>query len=596
MLHAYESSLRANEMNHALPTSAPDGIYATDANGRTTLINPAAMEMTGWTAEDLLGKPEQTFVNHFFPGATQLAPVSREDNSVFWRKDGTSFPAACTGTSVLHHGKLLGTVTTFRDISASRRQERWEQSKNVIFSAIIAHYSLSSTLQLMADTFVALHPPKSIAIFVLAGNQFHIEAEAGLPPRAVPSTAPALLTQEASGNVGLTPLSALRDVAACSCPAFQEILEAGVKLCLAWPLISGSGEAKGLVTVFDAHQVLLDDATRQTILSLCDLGRMAIEHRQLCDQVIQASHDDGLTGLPNRIYLEGHLHQATVSARRLGRAAEMEDALAVAVTQRQFRLAYQPIYTMKREIAAFEALLRWKHPTLGPVAPQEFIPIAERTGLIVPIGDWVIEEVCRQAMAWNVPAVPSVKIFANISGVQLASPNFGSKIAQTLERSGLPPERLELEITESWVISDLSAAAAKLQKLRDLGIGIAIDDFGTGHSSFTYLQALPLDTLKIDRSFIRGLDGSAANLSTVRAITGLAHQLGLKTVAEGVESEQHLTQLGRLGCELMQGFFLARPLTPDAAFFAPHEPFKQSLDQWARYAGAARGRNRPLSG
>jgi diguanylate cyclase (GGDEF)-like protein/PAS domain S-box-containing protein len=507
MLHAYESSLRANEMNHPLPASAPDGIYATDANGRTTFINPGAMEMTGWTAEDLLGQPEQTFVNHFLPAATQLASVSREDNSVFWRKDGTSFPAACTGTSVLHHGKLLGTVTTFRDISASRRQERWERSKHVISSAINAHYSLSTTLQLMADAFVALHPPKSIAIFLLAGNQFHIEAEAGLPPRPVHPAAPALLTQEAPENVGMTPLSALRDVTTHSCPAFQDILEAGVKLCLAWPLVSGSGEAKGLVTVFDAHQALLDDATRQNILSLCDLGRMAIEHRQLCDQVVQASHYDGLTGLPNRIYLEGRLHQATVSARgqgkliavccvdldhfkqindnlghelgddcfrvvsqrlkamvregdilvrnegdefilaltdlaaisdaapichrllkdlsapmlldghaltltatigisifpdhgetsdlllrnadmalveakrtgrgqaqvyspRLGRhnrrAVEMEDALRVAVSQRQFHLAYQPIYTMKREIAAFEALLRWEHPTLGP--------------------------------------------------------------------------------------------------------------------------------------------------------------------------------------------------------------------------------------
>jgi diguanylate cyclase (GGDEF)-like protein len=605
-------------------------------------------------------------------------------------------------------------------------QERWERSKNAIVSAIIAHDSLPSTMQLMADAFVALYPPKSIAIFVRAGNQFHIEAEAGLPPRPVLPMLPAPQAQGTGtlGN-GLTTLSESRDVAAVNCPAFLEILKTGIKLCLAWPLISGSGEAKGLVTVFDAHQALLDDATRQTVRSLCDLGRMAIEHRQLCDQVVQASHYDGLTGLPNRIFLEDRLREAMVSARRHGkliavccidldhfkqindnlghemgdacfkvvsqrleamvrevdilvrhvgdefilaltdlagisdaaaicnrllkdlsapllldghaltltasigisifpdhgetsdlllrnadmalveakrtgrkqvqiysprlgrhnrRAAEMEDALAVAVTQRQFRLAYQPIYTMNREIAGFEALLRWKHPTLGPVNPQEFIPVAERTGLIVSIGDWVIEEVCRQAMAWSAAEVPSVKIFTNISGAQLARPNFGSKIAQTLERSGLPPERLELEITESWVISDLRGAAAKLQKLRDLGVGIAIDDFGTGHSSFSYLQALPLDTLKIDRSFIRRLDGSAANLSTVRAITGLAHQLGLQTVAEGVESEQHLAQLGRLGCEMMQGFFLARPLTPDAASSLLMKSSKQPHRPLAEYA------------
>jgi diguanylate cyclase (GGDEF)-like protein len=598
-------------------------------------------------------------------------------------------------------------------------QEGWERSRNAIVSAIIAQDSLPSTMQLMADAFVALYPPKSIAIFVLAGNQFHIEAEAGLPPRPVPALESAPPAQGTSGDLGLATVSAVRDVT-----AFQEILETGVKLCLAWPLISGSGEAKGLVTVFDAHQALLDDATRQTIRSLCDLGRMAIEHRQLCDQVVQASHYDSMTGLPNRIFLEDRLREAMVSARRQGkliavccidldhfkqindnlghdlgdtcfkvlsqrlkglvrevdilvrhvgdefilvltdlaaisdaaaicnrllkdlsapmlldghaltltasigisifpdhgetsdlllrngdmalveakragrrqvqiysprvgrhnrRAAEMEDALAVAVSQHQFRLAYQPIYTMQREIAGFEALLRWKHPTLGSVTPQEFIPVAERTGSIVPIGDWVIEEVCRQAMAWNAAEVPSVKIFTNISGAQLARPNFGSKVAQTLERSGLPPERLELEITESWVISDLRGAAAKLQKLRDLGVGIAIDDFGTGHSSFSYLQALPLDTLKIDRSFIHRLDGSAANFSTVRAITGLAHQLGLQTVAEGVESEQHLDQLGRLGCELMQGFFLARPLTPEAASSLLMKSSKHSHRSLAEY-------------
>jgi diguanylate cyclase (GGDEF)-like protein len=619
---------------------------------------------------------------------------------------------------------VAGSVTSPFELAVVG-QERWERSKNAIVSAIIAHDSLPSTMQLMADAFVALYPPKSIAIFVLAGNQFHIEAEAGLPPRPALPMLPAPQAQEILGNVGLTTLSASRDVAAVNCPEFLEILKTGIKLCLAWPLISGSGEANGLVTVFDAHQALLDDATRQTIRGLCDLGRMAIEHRQLCDQVVQASHYDGLTGLPNRIFLEGRLREAMVSSRRQGkliavccidldhfkqindnlghdlgdacfkvvsqrlegmvrevdilarhvgdefilaltdlagisdaaaicnrllkdlsapmlldghaltltasigisifpdhgetsdlllrnadmalveskragrrqvqiysprlgrhnrRATEMEDALAVAVSQHQFRLAYQPIYTMNREIAGFEALLRWKHPTLGPVTPQEFIPVAERTGLIVPIGDWVIEEVCRQAMAWSAAEVPSVKIFTNISGAQLARPNFGSKIAQTLERSGLPPERLELEITESWVISDLRGAAAKLQKLRDLGVGIAIDDFGTGHSSFSYLQALPLDTLKIDRSFIHRLDGSAANLSTVRAITGLAHQLGLQTVAEGVESEQHLAQLGRLGCELMQGFFLARPLTPDAASSLLMKSFKQSQRPLAEYA------------
>jgi diguanylate cyclase (GGDEF)-like protein/PAS domain S-box-containing protein len=723
----YESSLRVNEMNRLLLESVADGIYATDAKGRTTFINLAATRMTGWTAEEVLGKPQPVSRDHVrprgrtdlpnpLPGGMQFAPVPGEDNSIFWRKDGTSFPATSTCISVLWHGKLLGTIVVFRDISQSRRTEKWEQSKNAIFSAIIAHHSLPSTLQLMADAFVALYPSKSIAIFVLAGDQLLIEAEAGLPSRAVPpaKATPVSLAQgepqeRPQGQfegLGWTAASGSRDVPAYSCPAFREILKTGVMLCMASPLSSDSGEAKGMVTVFDTHQVLLDDAIRETIRSLCDLGLMAIEHRQLYDQVVHSSHYDLLTGLPNRTVLEGRLDQATVTARRQGkliavccldldrfqqindnlghelgdvcfrvaserlkasirevdmlarhsgdefilalpdlaeisdavnicnrllkelsapmlveghsltlnasigisifphhgdtpdlllrnaamalveaklagtgqaqiyspdlgrqnrRSAQMVDALVVAIAQGQFRIAYQPIYRMNREIMGFEALLRWNHPSWGPVAPLEFIPIAEKTGLIVPIGDWVIEEVCRQAMAWNAAGIPPVKIFVNVSGVQLGRPNFSSKIAEALEQSGLAPDRLELEITESWIISDLRGAAGKLQKLRDLGVGIAIDDFGTGHSTFSYLQALPLDTLKIDRSFVQRLDGSAANQSTVRAITGLAQQLGLKTVAEGVETEQHLRQLAEIGCELVQGFLLARPLTPQAA-------------------------------
>ncbi|HET6217785.1 MAG TPA: bifunctional diguanylate cyclase/phosphodiesterase, partial [Acidobacteriaceae bacterium] len=252
--------------------------------------------------------------------------------------------------------------------------------------------------------------------------------------------------------------------------------------------------------------------------------------------------------------------------RQTRRAAEMVGALVEALAQDQFRIAYQPIFARDGEIFAFEALLRWKHPRWGQVSPLEFIPSAERSGLIVAMGDWVIDQVCRQAMEWNANDVHPVKMFANISGVQLARPDFALKIADALSRTGLAPDRLQLEITESWVIADLRGAAANLQKLRDLGIGIALDDFGTGYAAFNYLQELPLDTLKIDRSFVQRLDGSSAHLATVRAITTLARQMGLKTVAEGVESEQQLRQLREIGCEFMQGFFLARPLRPEAAY------------------------------
>jgi EAL domain-containing protein (putative c-di-GMP-specific phosphodiesterase class I) len=251
--------------------------------------------------------------------------------------------------------------------------------------------------------------------------------------------------------------------------------------------------------------------------------------------------------------------------QRSQRAAEMTGALLDALAKSQFRMVYQPVFTTEGELVAFEALLRWQHPIWGPVSPAEFIPTAEKSGLIVPIGDWVIDEVCRQALDWNAEHLRPIKMFANVSGVQLERPDFSAKIANALKRSGLAPDRLELEITESWVISDLRGAAGKLQQLRDRGIGVALDDFGTGYAAFDYLQELPLDTLKIDRSFIQRLDRPGANLSTVRAMTILARQLGLKTVAEGVESEEQVRQLAAMGCDLMQGFLLGRPLKPEAA-------------------------------
>jgi diguanylate cyclase (GGDEF)-like protein len=264
--------------------------------------------------------------------------------------------------------------------------------------------------------------------------------------------------------------------------------------------------------------------------------------------------------------------------RQSRRAAEIAEALLSAIAQDQFRIVYQPIYTMKKEIVGFEGLLRWKHPAWGQIRPLEFIPIAEETGLIVSIGDWVLREVCRQAKEWDVSGALPIRFFINISGVQLARPDFAEKIAGTLKESGLAPNRIELEITESWIISNLKGAADKLQTLRDLGIGTAIDDFGTGHANFSYLQELPLDTLKIDRSFIHRLNGSPANLSTVRAITGLAQQLGLQVVAEGIETEQQLSQLRETGCQLLQGFLLSRPLRPEVAWsLLAKQPYAECL-------------------
>ena len=243
--------------------------------------------------------------------------------------------------------------------------------------------------------------------------------------------------------------------------------------------------------------------------------------------------------------------------------AARETALQTALQNNELYLMYQPLFDANRQVHGFEALLRWQHPKLGMIPPDQFIPLAEDTGLILPIGDWVLREACRQAMSWTIDGLSDTKIFVNISALQLGQSDFTHSVGYALKLSGLPPSRLELEVTESFIVPSFKKATQRLQPLQDLGVSIAIDDFGTGHSSFSVLHKLPINAIKVDRSFVSRIDKDPSGLSTVRAIIDLAHQLGMKTVAEGVETEMQFSLLNDMQCDLYQGYLLAKPLTVD---------------------------------
>ena len=257
--------------------------------------------------------------------------------------------------------------------------------------------------------------------------------------------------------------------------------------------------------------------------------------------------------------------------QKVRQLAARETALQTALQNEELFLVYQPLFTADRQVHGFEALLRWQHPTLGSIPPDQFIPLAEDTGLILPIGDWVLREACRQAMSWTAPGLSKTKIFVNISALQLGQSDFTHCVSYALKQSGLPPSRLELEVTESFIVPSFKKATQRLQPLQDLGVSIAIDDFGTGHSSFSVLHKLPIDALKIDRSFVSRIDKDPSGLSTVRAIINLAHQLGMETVAEGVETEVQFALLSEMQCNFYQGYLLSKPLTVDGV----HQMFAQ---------------------
>jgi diguanylate cyclase (GGDEF)-like protein len=238
------------------------------------------------------------------------------------------------------------------------------------------------------------------------------------------------------------------------------------------------------------------------------------------------------------------------------RAIEMD--LRRAVEEGEFRLHFQPLFDLRKDrISAFEALLRWEHPTRGLVAPTDFIPIAEETGLIVPIGAWVMREASRRAMTWP----EHIRIAVNVSSVQFRRPGLAETVMHALQSSGLRPDRLEIEITESIFLDSSDATLRLLHSLRHLGVRVALDDFGTGYSSLSYLQSFPFDKIKIDRSFIIGLQTRQGAAAIVKAITDLATALGMETTAEGVEDLGQLATLRAHGCSSVQGYLFSKPIT-----------------------------------
>jgi diguanylate cyclase (GGDEF)-like protein/PAS domain S-box-containing protein len=240
---------------------------------------------------------------------------------------------------------------------------------------------------------------------------------------------------------------------------------------------------------------------------------------------------------------------------------QLEAELRRALDEHQLSIVYQPIYDARTGRAAgVEALLRWHHPELGPIPPGEFIPVAERTGLIVPIGSWVLFEACRE-LTELASTGAELDVSVNLSLRQLAEPGFVDLVADVLRETRLPARRLVLEVTESMIAGPDGTVAAQLRELRDLGLQLAVDDFGTGHSSLGRLRRLPFTTLKIDKSFVDEIRQAGDNDVIVDAVVAMAHGLGLRVVAEGVETELQLTQLRELGCDSIQGFLLNKPLS-----------------------------------
>jgi diguanylate cyclase (GGDEF)-like protein len=306
----------------------------------------------------------------------------------------------------------------------------------------------------------------------------------------------------------------------------------------------------------EGHQIVTDISIGISVAPMD-----AVESNELLRNADMALYDAKADGRGTFRFFEPEMN-TRMKVRR-----ELEMDLRKALATEQFELHYQPLVVLEtNEVNAFEALLRWNHPTRGLVSPADFIPIAEETGLIVPLGEWVLKAACNEAVNWP----EHIKVAVNLSPAQLNSRNLVGTVTSALNESGMPPRKLQLEITETVLLQNTFTTLATLHELRKMGVQIALDDFGTGYSSLSYLRSFPFDKIKIDRSFIQDLSNGAEPLAIVNAVAGLAKCLNITSTAEGVETQQQMEVLQSIGCTEMQGYLFrhARPAREIRQFFA----------------------------
>jgi EAL domain-containing protein (putative c-di-GMP-specific phosphodiesterase class I) len=242
----------------------------------------------------------------------------------------------------------------------------------------------------------------------------------------------------------------------------------------------------------------------------------------------------------------------------------IERSLQQAIERQEFSLHYQPLIEVAtRRVVATEALIRWQHPELGELLPAQFIPIAEERGLMVPIGDWVMQQACKQNRAWHEAGLPRVPVAVNVSALQFRENDFPRRVAQILEDAPLAPEYLALELSESTIVQSGDTAVAKIKELKALGVHLSIDDVGTGYSNLGYLKHLPVDRLKLDQSFVRGLATDTGTSIISGAVLDMAKTLRLRVVAEGVETQSQVDFLRARDCAEAQGYYFSKPLVAD---------------------------------
>jgi diguanylate cyclase (GGDEF)-like protein/PAS domain S-box-containing protein len=548
--------LAASEaLSRSIIDTATDAFIALDDDGHIIEWSKQAEELLGWTRDRALDRPLQDLVvasdhrealqagmkEFVLTGASRVFGQHLE--VVARHRDGRSFPVELTMWGMLHDGvvRFNGFV---HDISERKRLE-----------AELRHQALH-------DALTGL-PNRELFLDRL-DQALERQERTGMRPSILFLDLDNFKTVNDSlgHGVGDRLLVAfaqrLREVVR---PADTVARFGGDEFAVLLDEVSDPDEAEGASKRVIAAISMPFMVEGREIAVTASIGISSAGEETSADEMVRdadmAMYSAKLAGKDRYRIFEPHMH--SVALDRL----ERETDLRAAVVRGEFVLLYQPIIDLQSgALKGAEALLRWNHPRRGTLPPSEFIELAEETGLIVPIGRWVLSEACRQLIAWDDEAglTTDLSVSVNVSTLQFRHPGLLEHVAEAIDRSGVAPERLLLEITESVMLEDSERIVGLLQDLRRLGVRLAIDDFGTGYSSLGYLKRLPIDILKIDKTFIDGIASNAEDSALPHAIIKLAHTLQLGVTAEGVESDEQATRLRALGCEFGQGYFFSVPV------------------------------------
>lgn len=543
-----------------------DAVACTDLQGNVSYLNIVAEKMTGWTLPEACGKPMPEVLQILDAATRKAIPNPMElalrqnqamhlpASCILLRRDGTETPIEDSVAPIHDRARhATGAVIVFRDVSAARSMalEMTHLAQHDFLTGLPNRVFLNDRVT-QAIALAPRHMKKVAVLFLDLDGFKHINDSLGHPigDRLLQSVAKRLVdcvrgTDTVSRQGGDEFVVLLSEMEASEDAAI--------------------GARRMLQAVAEAHSVDHHDLHVTTSIGVSVFPDDGLDAETLIKNADTAMYQAKENGRQSYQFFKPSMNVRAVERQSI------EESLRRALERQEFTLNYQPKISLRTgEITGAEALIRWTHPTRGPVSPAHFIPVAEDCGLILPIGNWVLREACRRARSWVDAGLPPISMAVNISAMEFRNDGFLDGVFSILQETSLDPKALELELTESVLMKNAGSTESILKALRSKGVQLAIDDFGTGYSSLSYLRKFPIDALKIDQSFVRQITTVPDETTIVTAVISMGRSLKLRVVAEGVETQEELAFLQAQQCDEAQGYFFGRPVS--------HEQFAQLLE------------------